>query len=492
MKTTSLAGNRVTVMGLGHFGGGLGAARWLAARGALVTVTDRAPAEVLVRSIALLDDAPIRAFHLGEHVAEDFRDADLVVVNPAVRLDSPFVKIARDAGAVVTTEIGLFLDACPASTVGVTGSNGKSTTAAMIANVLAAEGRRVWLGGNLGGSLLDELDQMAADDWVILEISSFQLVRLPPQTTMPTVAVVTNCTPNHLDWHGDWSSYVAAKQRILQGLPPKRLSQDRRHRVGCPGLSGAKARFAAIWATASLWPRHPRALPPAGSVVLGPSLADDDGWTRLAGDRRAALVAEKGIPPLGVPGIHNRENAVCAATAAAAAGCRAEAIAEGLRSFVPLPGRMERIATLDDREFYNDTAATTPESTIAALGSLDRPIWLVAGGGDKGCDFDRLVAVIAASACGVAFYGELGPRLHDSLARQPKRPPSTCLASMDEALRWCWTQSRPGDAIVLSPAATSHDQFLNFRERGEVFARLVSSLANGDGQERVGWGDSLA
>jgi UDP-N-acetylmuramoylalanine--D-glutamate ligase len=452
METNSLEGKRATVMGLGHFGGGAGAARWLAARGALVTVTDRAPANVLTPSIALLDNVPIRAFHLGEHVEEDFRRADLVVVNPAVRLDNPFVQIARDAGAVVTTEIGLLLDACPASTIGVTGSNGKSTTAAMIAGILAADGRRVWLGGNLGGSLLGELDQMSAHDWVVLELSSFQLAHLPSQARMPSIVVVTNCTPNHLDWHADWPSYVAAKQRILRGPSPD------------------------------------------GSVVLGPALADASAWTPLAGQRNVALAAEEGIPPLRTPGKHNRENAVCAATAALAAECRAGAIEEGLRSFVALSGRMERIATLLDREFYNDTTATTPESTIATLGSLDRPIWLLCGGGDKGSDFGPLVDAIAASACGVAFYGEVGPRLHESLARRPGGPVNACHASMADALRWCWDHSRPGDAIVLSPACTSHDQFLNFRERGRVFVGLVSSLANGthgDVRKRSESGEAL-
>jgi len=427
-------GKRVTVMGLGHFGGGVAAAAWLAQQGARVTVTDRSDRETLADALAALDGVPIEAFHLGGHREDDFRGTDLVVVNPAVRPDNPFLAVARTSCVPITTEIGLLLGAVACPVVGVTGSNGKSTTAAMTAQLLRSDGRRAWLGGNLGGSLLPSVERMRAGDWIVLELSSFQLAHLPPETTMPRIAVVTNCTVNHLDWHKDWQSYVAAKQRILVGQPPE------------------------------------------SSVVLGRDLDEEDGWTRLAGGRRLELIADEHIGPLPVPGKHNRENAVCAATAALAAGCREDTLRDGLRSFTGLPGRLERIARIADRDFYNDTTATTPESTIAALGSLDGRVWLLAGGGSKGSDFSRLIDAIATTACGAAFYGEMGPRLHQSLLSRSPRLPSACCATMAEALAWCFGRSRPGDAIVLSPACTSHDQFRNFQQRGEMFVELVSSL----------------
>ena len=149
-------------MGLGHFGGGVAAARWLAARGARVIVTDLADEKALQKAVASLGGAPIAAFHLGGHREDDFRQAEMVVVNPAVRPDSPWLELARRSGAALTTEIDLFLQHCPAPTVGVTGSNGKSTTAAMIVAILRADGRRTWLGGNIGGSLLDRLEEIRA------------------------------------------------------------------------------------------------------------------------------------------------------------------------------------------------------------------------------------------------------------------------------------------------------------------------------------------
>ena len=206
---------RVTVMGLGHFGGGVGAARWLARQGAAVTVTDLAGPDVLRDAAAALAPEPIAAWRLGRHEEDDFRRADLVVVNPAVKPGDRFLELARQSGADAVTEIELFLRHFPGRVIGVTGSNGKSTTAAMCAAVLRADGRRAWLGGNLGGSLLDRLDEMAPDDWAVLEISSFQLFHASPAARMPDVAIVTNCTPNHLDWHGSFAQYAAAKQRML-------------------------------------------------------------------------------------------------------------------------------------------------------------------------------------------------------------------------------------------------------------------------------------
>ena len=215
----ALAGKRVTVMGLGRHGGGLAASRWLAAAGADVTVTDLQSAAALKQSLDALCTTPIARFRLEEHHLDDFIHAEMIVVNPAVRPGHPLVAAAAAAGAVITSEIELFLERCPAAVIGVTGSNGKTTTATLLAEMLCASGARVWLGGNIGGSLLADLPRMRDDDAVVLELSSFQLAHLRPQARPPRVAVVTNCTPNHLDWHGDFAAYVAAKQRIATGLP---------------------------------------------------------------------------------------------------------------------------------------------------------------------------------------------------------------------------------------------------------------------------------
>jgi UDP-N-acetylmuramoylalanine--D-glutamate ligase len=444
-------GRRVTVMGLGHFGGGLSAARWLARQGARVTVSDAAGEAALAPVLAGLADVPIAALHLGGHQETDFQDAELVVVNPAVRPGNRFLEIARRAGAELQTEIGLFLRACPAPVIGVTGSNGKSTTAAMTAAILKAAGVRAWLGGNIGGSLLEELDRIHGDDWVVLELSSFQLWHLADDVPMPHVAVVTGCRPNHLDWHESYAHYVAAKQRILAGQTT------------------------------------------ADAAVLNPFDAEVGSWGRLVRGRQLPLPPLESLPNLLLPGQHNLLNAACAAAAAAVAVAAGEprglsprlpdvatdAIfpVRGLETFAGLPQRLEWFAVVDGRQFYNDSASTTPESTVAALEALERPPWLLAGGADKGCDFGPLVKAIARAARGVALFGAVAEMLRGRIAEEEGRLPCVAVGTMAEALRWCWDRSQSEDRILLSPACSSHDQFGNFRQRGEQFVALVSALA---------------
>jgi len=436
-------GLRATVMGLGHFGGGVAAARWLARQGAIVTVTDLADRATLREALESLAHEPIREFHLGSHAEEDFRHADLVVVNPAVRPDDRFVALAAQSGAQLTSEIELFFRACPARMIGVTGSNGKSTTAAMTAKLLEADGRRVWLGGNIGCSLLDDVERMSPGDWVVLELSSFQLWHLSQGCRVPEIAVVTNCTPNHLNWHPTFDHYAAAKQRILSGQQPGDLA----------------------------------VLNTGDDIVAR--------WDRLARGRVLAPLPLDDLPPLAVPGEHNRINAACAAAAAVAIGCSTAAIRDGLRSFRGLPQRLELVATIAGRRFHNDSAATTPESTIMALRAFERPIWLLAGGTAKGGDYRGMIEAIADRAAGAAFFGSVADSLERQVAARAPRLKSCAVATMAEALAWCWKHSRAGDEILLSPGCASQDQFRNYRQRGETFVELVGRLSAAEAKVSV-------
>ncbi len=427
-------GKRATIMGLGRFGGAVAAAEWLARQGAIVTVTDLKDEAALADSLAALEEVPIAHLHLGGHCEEDFSRTNLLVVNPAVRPGNRFVQIARDSGARLTTEIALVIDRCPVPVIGVTGSNGKSTTAAMIAAILRADGPRCWLGGNLGGSLLEKLQWMEPGDWTVLELSSFQLWRLGSNTPMPHISVVTGCTPNHLDWHRDYAEYVAAKQRILLQQTEDDLA------------------------------------------VLNTLDREVALWEPLVRGRRVPLPSLEEIPALKVPGEHNRINAACAAAAAQGVGCTWDAIRHGLSEFDGLPQRLEQFAAIEGRRFYNDSTSTTPESTMAALRSLDGPVWLLVGGKDKGTDFGDLAATLAERAAGAAFFGSVRDVLQGSASARDLQFPCTATETMGDALRWCWECSAPGDAIVLSPGFASADQFDNFRIRGNEFVRLVKAL----------------
>jgi UDP-N-acetylmuramoylalanine--D-glutamate ligase len=417
-------------MGLGRHGGGVGAARWLAQQGAILAITDLAPPEQLSDSLAAIADLPIQRLRLGEHIEKDFTSAEVVVVNPAVKPSHPLVELARHNGAWITTETELFLEACPAPVIGITGSNGKSTTSAMTAAILEVAGRRTWLGGNIGRSLLIDLDQMRPSDVVVLELSSFQLHYLSDEIRGPQVAVITNCAANHLDWHGTHEHYVRCKQRMLT-------------------LQGA-----------------------ADVAVL--SLTDNEvsRWRSLVRGRLAAPWGEDELPPLRVPGVHNRTNASLAAAAAAELACAEESIRQGLADFAGLPHRLEFVAEIQGRRFYNDSKATTPEAAIAALAAFDAPVWLLAGGYAKGGNYDLLARTVATQARGVALFGQAAGMLHARLRQSPQTP-SYIAEAMEDALHWAWTRSHSGDVILLSPACASFDQFRDFSERGNRFRALV-------------------
>jgi UDP-N-acetylmuramoylalanine--D-glutamate ligase len=425
-------GRRVTVMGLGRHGGGVAAARFLAQRGARVTISDVAERAALAESLAALDGVPIERIRLGPHDPTDF-DADFVVVNPAVRPDQVCLAIARAAGARLISETELFLEHCPARVIGVTGSNGKSTTCSMLSAILNASGRRVWLGGNIGRSLLGEVGRISRDDWVVLELSSFQLAHLSPAARWPEIAVVTNCSPNHLDWHGSWDAYVAAKLRLV-----RQLRGD---------------------GVAVLDLRDPHVRP----------------WSQFTAARVAESWPDERMARLAVPGEHNRRNAACAAAAAAAAGIEETSIARGLSSFTGLPHRLESVAEVAGRRFYNDSKATSPAATIAALDAIDGPIWLLAGGQSKGLDFQQLAVAVAARVRGVALFGAAREAMGAIFAKMGGFE-TVVVETLREAVAACWRRSRPGDAILLSPACASHDQFHDYCHRGEAFCELVRGL----------------
>jgi len=423
-------------MGLGRHGGGVAAARWLAQQGAVVTVTDTASAEDLQSSVAELSDEPITHWRLGGHNAADFDRAEIVVVNPAVRPGNALVSAALTHGAQVTTELELFLERFPGRAIGVTGSNGKSTTTAMIASILAADDRDVYLGGNIGHSLLAELPQMTVESWAVIEISSFQLTWLSDECRTPELAVLTNFAPNHLDWHGDIAAYAAAKLRMFRNLP-----------------AGGAAILRAVEQRSSHW----KDVLPRASVI-GPRPFD-------------------AIPSLRVPGQHNQENAAMAAAAASFVGCSPSSVERGLLQFKGLPHRLELVGEIADRRYFNDSMATTPESVMAALETFDR-CWLLCGGYDKGLDMAPLAAAIARRARGAAFYGAIGPRLHALTEAARPQCPLFLAERLDEAFAWCVAKSQPNDVIALSPGCASYDQYVDYRQRGAHFQSLVHELSS--------------
>lgn len=449
-------------MGLGNFGGGLGAVQFLVRRGARVTVTDLWFEADLAPSLAQLADTPPETLHLGGHTAADFTDTDLVVVSPAVPTDNHFLNLARQAGVPLTSEMNLFWELNPAPIVAVTGSNGKSTTTAMTHAILEAAERKSWLGGNIGKSLLPLVDQITPTDVVVLELSSFQLEDLDRLRRSPHVAIVTNFSANHLDRHGALDNYRTAKQAILRWQSPSDfsiLNQDDADVAGWP-TGGQKLFFG---------------LHDEGREGLFMT-AGQTAVFRSAGQEQHIAVGEW----LTVPGTHNLQNALAATCAALSLNVTGTAIERGLRGYKALPHRLELVAEAGGRQFYNDSLATTPESAIAALAAFDQPIILFAGGYDKGSDLTEMARAIASKPIkAVALMGTTGPRLGellDDLDPQHRVARRRC-ESFDESFEWAVTQSRPGDVLLLSPGCASYDWFRNFADRGTQFRERAERAA---------------
>jgi UDP-N-acetylmuramoylalanine--D-glutamate ligase len=434
----------VTVMGLGRFGGGAGVTRWLCAQGAQVLLTDLEPADKLEESIKgiqdLIDSGSV-TLRLGEHNVADFTTCDLVIANPAVPKpwDNRFLRAAQAAEIPITTEIRLLVERLPnrQRTIAITGSAGKSTTSAMIHHILDKTGRSTVLGGNIGGSLLGQLTSITQDTFVVLEVSNAMLYWLGEGsagtcTWSPHVAVVTNVTNNHTDWHGTFEHYEACKKRLVAH------QQD-------------------------------------GDVaILGESLSD---WPLPRAVIRTIVPGTSAVEGLAIPGRHNQLNAAMAVAAALVADSsltRADAEL-AVRTFPGLPHRLQLVAERDGIRYYNDSKGTTPESCLLAVAAFGRDAWnrihLIAGGYDKKSDLTP-VAELAPLLAGLYTIGATGPAIADATSIVPHKRVTQC-HTLGGAMNAIRARAKPGDIVLLSPACASWDQFTNYEARGQRFCDLV-------------------
>lgn len=432
------AGKRVTVMGLGRFGGGVGVSKWLLEQGAEVLVTDLQSAGRLEASVAALEPhlgSGRLTLRLGEHREEDFTRCDILIANPAVPRpwENRFIGAAEQAGVGVTTEIGLVIERLASSedgrrrTIGVTGSAGKSTTASMIAHTLSGLGHPTHLGGNIGGSLLDSLDQIDPGDVVVLELSSAMLHWLGQWS--PGVAVVTNVSPNHLDWHGSLEHYTACKRRLSD---------------------------------------HQRS---GDTSVFGHTIGE---WSTAPGVRTHRLDAASRVDGLAIPGAHNARNAALAREVVECLGIGATraSIDAALRTFAGLPHRLCLLGERGGVRYYDDSKSTTPEATVLALEAFAEQdvlgrVHLIAGGYDKASDLSPIAAQ-AACLAGLYCIGATG----DAIAAAARGNTRVC-GSLSRAMSEISARAAAGDIVLLSPGCASWDQFENFEQRGRAFAALA-------------------
>lgn len=454
---------RVTVMGLGLFGGGVGAAKYFARNGAQVTVTDLRTADVLQPSIDALQEYRIK-FTLGEHLLTDFTGCDLLVINPAVKPGNKYVEAALAAGVPVTTEIGTFISNHTRnntnSILAVTGSNGKSTTTSLLAAILQTHNSNTLCGGNIGGSLLDQ--EYSGNTPAVLELSSFQLHYLRAEKISPAVSVITNLSPNHLDWHGDITDYTADKKVITEFQNAddvtilnyndrilREWSHDIKSHTVFTSLQDCQQENAAFIHNNTFILRYMNA-----ETALAP------------------------VEALQLPGNHNKENALQALTAAYLFSHDLAAGTKGLQQFTGLQHRQETVARSDKVSFINDSIATTPESTIAALNSYSgKKITIIAGGYDKGIDLTTMAEEIATKACNAVLIGQTGKTIFTAIKNKAPEFPAILAAGNDfdsiieQAYELC-----PEGIVLLSPGCASYGMFTNFTERGEKFSHIAREI----------------
>ena len=474
----NLHGKRILVMGLGVHGGGLGVARWLLRQGVHVTVTDMASPDALSTPLAQLDAAAAQLgsrvrYTLGEHHADDFTRSDLVVINPAVRPDSPWLTLCRQAGVPIETEMTLFFRVCPGPILGVTGTKGKTTTALMLAAMLREAFPDTVAAGNLRVSALEALETITAQTPVVLELSSFQLQRLGEVGLSPRYSLITNLSADHVNWHGSMAAYAHAKAQIFAHQGEDGVVVMRKVGDGGWGVEGYRGRMILYDAT-------PGAETEARITT--------DGWLVLGEDVLAHT------SDIRLPGTHSRANALAAAALAHSFGVSPAQIATALRGFAGVEHRLELVREIDGVYYVNDTTATNPAAALAALEAITTPIVLIAGGADKELEFAELGAAIAERVKAlVLLEGSATRRLKKAIAdcrlpiadccnrqsaignRQSVEGSYNDFAAAIEAARGL---AEAGDTILLSPGCASFGMFRNEFHRGEEFRRIVHGMAD--------------
>ena len=394
--------------------------------------------------------------HLGADYLKDL-DADVIFRTPGLRPDVPEIAACVDRGAVFTSEMEVFFEVCPCTIIAVTGSDGKTTTTTIIAELLKAAGKRVWVGGNIGHPLLCEADGMLATDYAVLELSSFQLMTMKHS---PHIAVVTNLAPNHLDVHRDMAEYVAAKENIFR----HQSGEDVAVFNADNDITAEQSRRA---------PGRARLFSRQDEVADGVFLRGEDIVCRSGGHERVVMTTGD----IKIPGVHNVENYM-AAIAAVDGLVPDEVIRRFAREFGGVEHRIELVRTYRGVRYYNDSIASSPSRTIAGLRSFHEKVILIAGGYDKHIPFDVLGPEIVEHVKLLVLCGATADKIRAAVENapgyQPGKPEIRDVTPFTAAVEAARDRAQPGDVVTLSPACAAFDQFKNFAERGKFFKSIVN------------------
>lgn len=421
-------------MGLGLLGRSLGDALFLAEHGAVLTITDLKTEEMLAPSLEKLKPYSGITYVLGEHRLEDFQQCDMVIKAPGVPFDSPYIKEAQEHNIPVEMDASLFLKLAPeVISIGVTGTRGKSVTTQLIFEILKADEKRVFLGGNVRGiATLPLIEEVQQGDYVVLELDSWQLQGFGDAGMSPHVAVFTTFMRDHMNYYkGDMERYFADKAHIFQYQTKSDI------------------------------------------LVVGEDIAD-----RISSSAKKFVATSKDIPgdwDIQLLGDHNRKNAAIAIAVAKALGISEDVIRSAIESFRGLAGRLEYIGEKKGIFFYNDTTATTPDAALAALDALEnKHIVLITGGADKDLEYAAYAARLSSHITNPVFFK--GSATQKLISLLPKTYAYTLVDTMPEAVKEAYSRAEKGDVVLLSPGAASFELFENEYDRGDQFVQCVNAL----------------
>ncbi len=449
-----IKGKKVAIVGIGV--SNLPLIKFFLDLGAWVMCCDKKPLDKFDKDAVKTLKNSKAELRLGEDYLDHFKGCDVILRSPGIRVDRPEFLKAVENGAILTSEMELFLSMCPAKTIGVTGSDGKTTTTTLIYEMLKAEGYNCFVGGNIGHPLLYRIESIGGEDVVVVELSSFQLHNMRVSTD---VAVITNISPNHLDYHSDYDEYIDAKRSIysFQGSENKLVVNYDNDITRETGENNRQSK----------------------TVFFSKG---DMGGDNVYLHKEVIYRGEEAViktSDIKIPGIHNVENYMAAIGAVGDMVSR-EAIHSVAVSFGGVEHRMELVRELGGVRYYNDSIASSPNRTAAGLRACDRKVILIAGGKDKGIPYDDFGDVVADFVKQLIVLGQTGPTIKASteraLEKRGQSMPITECTTLEEAVNAAHSIARDGDFVILSPASTSFDMFKNFEERGNLFKELVNNL----------------
>jgi len=451
VRVDRIRGKKISVFGMAR--SGMALAKVLKNLGASVFLTEKKNEESLSSEISELKNSGID-FETGGHTGKALEYKDYLVISPGIPSDLPILIQAQEKGIPIFSEIEVAYWLSDASIVGITGSNGKTTTTTLVGEILKEDGREVRVAGNIGVPFSNVVQQVSNKGIIVLEISSFQLEKI--EEFEPKVSVILNVTPDHLDRYPDMKSYTDAKLRIFENQTEDDfvvLNWDDPITSKLAPLSRAKSLFFSTKSELKV-----------GSYVKNGNLV-----FQLNGKAEEIIPAEE----IGIKGPHNLSNACAACAICSVLGVKKESMEKALRSFKGVEHRLEEVAIIDQIRFVNDSKATNVDSVFYALQSIKEPIFLIAGGKDKGGDFSKLRELVKSRVKGLILLGQAKDKIKNALG---DLVPTYIVDTMQEAVELGFKKSDKGDCVLLSPACASFDMFKDYEHRGRVFKEAVLNL----------------